>query len=72
VGVRLHVLTNLLDELVKENRPMHRLVLRDLLRLDSFPWRFETLYVWDRSRDSANQGLTTAGHALDLRIRRVW
>jgi hypothetical protein len=51
---------------------MHRLVLRDLLRLDSFPWRFETLYVWDRSRDSANQGFTTAGHALDLRIRRVW
>ena len=35
-------------------------------------WRFEALYVWDRSRNSANEGLTTAYHAVDLRVRRVW
>src|SRR5262245_10686072 len=38
----------------------------------SFSWRFETLYVWNRSRDSANQGFTSAYHALDLQVQRVW
>jgi hypothetical protein len=35
-------------------------------------WRFETLYVWDRSRNSANEGFSTTSHAIDLRVRRVW
>ena len=35
-------------------------------------WRFETLYVWDRSRNSANEGFSAANHAIDLRVRRVW
>jgi hypothetical protein len=38
----------------------------------SFAWRAEALYVWDRSRDSADDGFTTADHALYVRIRRVW
>jgi hypothetical protein len=38
----------------------------------SFSWRFETLYVWNRSRDSANEGFTSAYHALDLQVRHVW
>jgi hypothetical protein len=38
----------------------------------SLAWRFEALYVWDRSRDSADQGFTTAHNAIDIRVRRVW
>ena len=144
VGIQFHVLTNVLDELARENRPKRRFVMRDLLRLEwrnfnystdqpdsstrrlrnrvqaLYPlnrssitdngatylqadvewfwprndpderfanqqriragvgyrrdraWRFETLYIWDRSRDSANEGFTTAYHAIDLRVRRVW
>jgi Protein of unknown function (DUF2490) len=38
----------------------------------SFSWRFEALYVWNRSRNSANEGFTSAYHALDLQVKRVW
>ena len=144
VGIQFHILTNLYDELARENRPKRRFVMRDLLRVEwrnlyystdqpdsstrrlrnrvqvlyplnrssitdsgaayllsdvewSWPrnnpderfanqqriragvgyrrdraWRFETLYVWDRSRNSANEGFTAANHAIDLRVRRVW
>ena len=144
VGFRFHILSNVIDAIVKERRPRHRLVLSDLLRLEwrnlyystdepdsstrrlrnrfdmqfpvtrpritddgavylqadvewfwtnenpderfasqqriragvgyrqSRPWRFRALYVWDRSRDSANEGFTTAYHALDLEVQRVW
>jgi hypothetical protein len=37
----------------------------------SFTWRFDALYVWDRSRNSADEGVTTAYHAIDLGVRRV-
>jgi len=36
IGFRLHLLSNLRHEIVKERRPRRRLVLRDLLRLE---WR---------------------------------
>lgn len=144
VGVQLHLLTNLFDERARENRPKHRFVLNNLLRLEwrnfyysndqpdsstrrlrdrvqaLYPlnrssitdsgaiyvlsdvewfwprnnpderfanqqrirtgvgyrrdraWRFETLYVWDRSRNSANEGFAATNHAIDLRVRRVW
>jgi len=36
IGLRLHLLSNLRHEIVKERRPKRRLVLRDLLRLE---WR---------------------------------
>jgi len=144
VGIQFHILTNLYDELAGENRPKHRFVLRNLLRLEwrnfyysndqpdsstrrlrdrvqaLYPlnrssitdsgaiylqsdvewfwprndpderfanqqriraglgyrrdraWRFATLYVWDRSRNSANEGFSATNHAIDLRVRRVW
>ena len=34
-------------------------------------WRFEALYVWDRSRQGAS-GFTKADSAVDIRIHRVW
>jgi hypothetical protein len=144
VGIQFHILTNLYDELARENRPKRRFVMRNLLRLEwrnfyysndqpdsstrrlrdrvqvLYPlnrssitdngatylqsdvewfwprnnpderfanqqriragvgyrrdraWRVETLYVWDRSRNSANEGFSTTNHAIDLRVRRVW
>ena len=36
IGFRLHLLSNLREELVKEKRPKRRLVIRDLIRLE---WR---------------------------------
>jgi hypothetical protein len=36
IGVRLHLLSKLRDQFIKERRPRHRLVIRDLLRLE---WR---------------------------------
>jgi hypothetical protein len=38
----------------------------------NYAWRLETLYVWDRSRDSAESGFTTNDGAIDIRLRRVW
>jgi hypothetical protein len=35
-------------------------------------WRLETLYVWDRSRNSAHSAFTTNYSALDFRLWRVW
>jgi hypothetical protein len=38
----------------------------------SFAWRFEALYVWNRSRDTVHEDFTTSDHCLDLRLKRVW
>jgi hypothetical protein len=38
----------------------------------SRPWRFEALFIWDRSRNSAAAGFTTSDYAVDVRVRRVW
>jgi hypothetical protein len=38
----------------------------------NYAWRLETLYVRDRSRDSAQSGFTTDDVAVDIRLRRVW
>lgn len=35
-------------------------------------WRFEALYIWDRSRDSANEGFSAAYHAVEVKARRTW
>lgn len=35
IGVRLHLLSNLREDLVKEERPSHRVVLRNLARLEA-------------------------------------
>ena len=38
----------------------------------NYAWRLETLFVWDRSRDSAENDFSTVDSALDVRLRRVW
>jgi hypothetical protein len=38
----------------------------------TYRWRTELLTVWDRSRDSASDGFTSADVAVDLRVWRVW
>jgi hypothetical protein len=35
-------------------------------------WRFETLFIWDRSRNSAADGFMTSDYAVDVWVRRVW
>ena len=35
-------------------------------------WRFEGVYVWDRSKKTATDGRTTADSAIDIRIKKVW
>jgi hypothetical protein len=144
IGFRFHLLSNLRNDLEKERRPMRRLVLRDLVRLEwrnlyystdkpdastlrlrnrfetqwplnrgkitdngaaslaadwewfipvddpaerfansqrirtglsyrhSFAWRFEALYVWNRSRNTIDEPFTTHDHAIDLTMKRVW
>lgn len=144
IGLRLHILSNLENQLMKERQPRHRLVIRDLLRLEwrnlfystdrpdastvrlrnrvellfpitrpritdngaiylltdgelfwqeddideryaskerlragvgyrrSTAWRFEALYIADRSRDSAHSSFTTTDNIFDFTIRRVW
>jgi hypothetical protein len=37
----------------------------------SYAWRFEALYVWDRSRQGTS-GYTNADSAVDIRVHRVW
>jgi hypothetical protein len=48
IGLRLHLLSNLRQDLLKERRPKRRLVLRDLLRLE---WR--NLYYSTDKPDSS-------------------
>jgi len=144
IGFRFHVLSNVVDDLRNERQPRRRLVLRNVVRVESrnlyysdstpqsstvryrdrvetlFPvnrpritndgvvygsadvewfwspqgvperfankqrvracvgyrwnyaWRLETLLVWDRSRDSAENAFSTVDAALDVRLRRVW
>ena len=38
----------------------------------NYAWRLETLYVWDRSRDSAAQGFARVDNVLDVKVRHVW
>jgi hypothetical protein len=143
-GVRIHFLSNVIDDFLKEKQPKRRLAVDTLLRVEwrnlfysdntpqsstgrirdridlqfplnrpkvtspgtvyttadaewfwpighpkerfankqrvraglgyrlSYAWRFETMYVWDRSRDSAENGFTLADRALYVRVRRVW
>lgn len=144
IGFRFHVLSNIVDDLMKERQPRRRLVVRNLARVEwrnlyysdgkpqslsmryrdrietqfplnrsrvtengalyvpadvewfwtqhnpperfankqrvragigyrwNYAWRLETLYVWDRSRDSARTQFTTNASGVDLRVWRVW
>jgi len=144
IGFRLHLLSNLRDQIGRERLPRRRLVLRDLLRLEyrnlyystddpdshtvrlrnrletlwpinrhkitddgatyvsadwewfipmddpseryasrqriragvgyrrNATWTFQTLYVWDRSRNTVDGTFTTSHQAVDLTMKRVW
>jgi hypothetical protein len=144
IGFRLHLLSNLREDLLKERRPTRRLVLRDLLRVEwrnlyystdkpdsstvrlrnrvetlwpinrpritdngasylmadwewfipvddpaerfanrqriragmgyrhSFAWRFEGVFVWNRSRNTIDEPFSTTDYAIDLTMKRVW
>jgi hypothetical protein len=144
IGFRLHLLSNLRQEIVKERRPKRRLVLRNLARVEwrnlyystdkpdsstvrfrnrfetlwpinrhkltddgaaylnadwewfipvdepderfanrqriragvgyrrSFAWRFEAMYVWNRSRNTLDEPFTTTDQVIDVTMKRVW
>lgn len=38
----------------------------------NYPWRFEALYIWDRSRHAAVEAFVKGDQAVDIRLRRVW
>ncbi len=38
----------------------------------NFSWRFEALYIWNRSRNTASSGFTTSDHIFDVRVKRVF
>lgn len=38
----------------------------------SFRWRFEALYIWNRSRNTADEGFTTSDHIVDFHVKRVF
>jgi Protein of unknown function (DUF2490) len=38
----------------------------------SYAWRFEALYVWDRSRHAEDGDFVKGDQAVDLRLRRLW
>jgi hypothetical protein len=38
----------------------------------SFAWRFEALYVLDRSRKSASESFSTSDRVVELTMKRVW
>jgi hypothetical protein len=38
----------------------------------SFAWRFEVLYIWDRSRNTIGEGFTTSDNVIDIRFKRVF
>jgi Protein of unknown function (DUF2490) len=144
IGMRLHLFSNLRNELTKEKHPKRRLVVKDLIRIEwrnlyystdkpdssalrlrnrvemsfaitrprvtddgatyvlsdvewfwsdqdpderyaskqriraglgyrhGFAWRFEALYIWNRSRNTLDEGFTTADNIVDFRMKRVW
>ena len=38
----------------------------------NFQWRFEALYIWNRSRNTVDDGFTTSDHIIDIRVKRVF
>jgi hypothetical protein len=144
VGVRLHILSNLRDDVLKERTPRRRLVLRNFLRFEwrnlyystntpdsstfrlrdrvetlyplntgkvtadgaiylladgewfwteddlderfaskqrfraglgyrrNVRWRFEGLFVLDRTRKEPSDTFNTSAYAVDVRVKRVW
>src|SRR4030095_9736569 len=38
----------------------------------SFAWRFEALYIWTRSRDTIDEGISTDDNSIDIRVKRLF
>jgi hypothetical protein len=38
----------------------------------SFHWRFEVLYIWNRSRNTVDEGFTSSDHIIDVQFKRVF
>lgn len=38
----------------------------------SFNWRLEVLYIWTRSRDTANEGFHTSDNIVNVRLKRLF
>jgi hypothetical protein len=38
----------------------------------SVRWRFEVLYIWNRSRNTVTDGFTTSDNIIDVRLNRVF
>ena len=38
----------------------------------SLNWRFEALYIWNRSRDTISNGFHPADNIVNLRVKRVF
>jgi hypothetical protein len=38
----------------------------------SFAWRFEILYIWTRSRNTIEEGFSTADNSIDIRLTRLF
>ncbi len=38
----------------------------------SFTWRFEALYIWGRSRNTASEGFSTSDNIIDFRLKRIF
>lgn len=38
----------------------------------SFAWRFEVLYIWNRSKNTIDEGYSTSDNIVDIRIKRVF
>ncbi len=38
----------------------------------STAWRFEALYIWTRSRNTASEGFSTSDNIIDIRVKRVF
>ena len=38
----------------------------------SFAWRFEVLYIWTRSRDTIDEGFSTADNSINIRLKRLF
>jgi hypothetical protein len=57
--------------------PQERFASRQRIRAGvgyrrNFAWRFELLYIWNRSRNTIGEGFTTSDNIIDIRFKRVF
>jgi hypothetical protein len=57
--------------------PAERFASRQRIRLGltyrhNVRWRFATLFIWNRSRDTTAEPFTVSEHIVDFQVKRVW